>query len=200
MISSWKQQIHKYDLNDLKGQFLIGSPNIYENDIFTQSIILIIEQNAQETKGLIINQVLKNSSINDVLKMMSEYHAKDDYNFNLNLFLGGPIDYNKIYILHSNDYHSTHTQKINEKIYMTSNIKIIEDIKNNLGPQNFLCVMGHTNWYKDQLQEEINTNQWIVQDSSENILFFERNKLKWYMSLQKLGINPDKSYIFSINN
>ena len=93
-------KILKYNILELKNKLLIASPNIYEKDIFSQSIILITEQTPQETKGLIVNQVLKASSINEVIKMMSNYKPNDDYNYNLNLFLGGPVDYNQIHILH----------------------------------------------------------------------------------------------------
>ena len=199
MKSSSTSQIYKYDINNLQGKFLVGSPNIYDNDIFSQSIILVTEHNINETKGIIINQILKNSSINDIFKIMTGYEANNDYNFNVNIFLGGPVNYNEVHILHSSDYTSTHTKKINSNISLTSNMKILEDIKNNKGPNNFIFVMGYTNWYKDQLKQEIDNNQWLIQESEANIIFFERNKLKWYMSLQKIGINPEKSYIYSVN-
>ena len=48
-------KILKHDLLNLKNKLLIASPNVYEKDIFSQSIILIIEQNNQKTTGLIVN-------------------------------------------------------------------------------------------------------------------------------------------------
>ena len=59
------------------------------------------------------------------------------------------------FVLHDNKYKTKHTIKLSKSISLTSNDKIIEDLKNGEGPKKFKFSIGYSGWSRGQLDEEI---------------------------------------------
>ena len=57
------------------------------------------------------------------------------------------------------------------QISLTSNNKIIDDIKHNVGPENYKINIGYAGWDKGQLEDEIKNGDWLIKPFSQNFLF-----------------------------
>ena len=60
------------------------------------------------------------------------YEIFEDMKINSIIYFGGPVNLQHCFVLHDESYLTKDTMKISEEISLTSNTKIIEDIKNNL--------------------------------------------------------------------
>ena len=45
---------------------------------------------------------------------------------------------------------------------MTSNNQILNDIKNNKGPNKYMVTLGYAGWDKSQLDKEVKNGDWLV--------------------------------------
>ena len=112
---------------------------------------------------------------------------------NSKIYFGGPVNLQNCFVLHDESYLSKDTIKISNEIALTSNNKIIEDIKNNVGPQNYKINMGYAGWDQGQLEEEIKHGDWLVKPLSQNFIFDISDKDMWEFSTLDLGLDP-KNY------
>ena len=171
-------------INNLKNYLLISTPGLNDS-IFRKSIILVCEHDEDGTMGLILNKPLisedkKSSFLKDVF---------DSMKLNSKIYFGGPINLEHCFVLHDNSYLTKDTIKISKEVFLTSNNSIIEDIKNNIGPENYKINMGYAGWDRNQLEEEIKNGDWLVKPLSQNFIFDIPDNDMWEFSTLDFGFD-----------
>ena len=107
------------------------------------------------------------------------------------VFYGGPVELDKGFIVHTNDYkHEKDITLIGNDLALSSNIAIIKDIISGSGPSKSIFTIGYTGWSSYQLQSEMSQNAWMEIELKNDILFSRDHKKKWEYAISKLGINP----------
>lgn len=173
----------------LKGKLLVASPTMSEEP-FSKSIIYICEHGDEGAMGLIINRPIENLNCKDILNQLD----KDDtsqHSLEKTVHAGGPLDEQRGFILHSNDYASRHTVDINEGISVTSSIDILKHIAGGKGPDKSLVVLGYAGWRTQQLEQEIEDQSWFVAEPDKDIIFSDNHEMKWVRASGRIGIRPE---------
>jgi putative transcriptional regulator len=108
----------------------------------------------------------------------------------LPIYLGGPVEQERGFILHTLEYNKNLLLRVNKGLVLgvSSNLEILKDIASGIGPHHSLFVLGYTGWSAGQLEDEIQKGNWIVSDSSTDLIFTDNSEDKWYNALSKLGI------------
>lgn len=120
--------------------------------------------------------------------------------FDMPVLNGGPVEHNRGFILHSQDYDlDDDTIKISKTISMTSTSKILSDISLDKGPEQICFAIGYVGWQSGQLEDEIAANYWMVVDVDDAIIFDHNFDEKYDLSLQILGIKPEMLNALSNN-
>ena len=88
-----------------------------------------------------------------------------------------------------NSYITKDTIKISKEVFLTSNNSIIEDIKNDIGPENYKINMGYAGWDGSQLQEEIKNGDWLIKPLSQNFIFDIPDNDMWEFSTLDFGFD-----------
>lgn len=171
----------------LSGKFLIASPHGFFNEFFNKSLIYLASHGKQGAIGLIVNNVVNRMSCKSLLKMLKDDKEVDDSM--ITVHIGGPVEPERGFILHSMDYERNLLFKLNDFLAVSSNADILKDIANGKGPVQSLFVIGYTGWEAGQLEKEIENNLWLVSEATPEIIFSEDNDVKWRLALQGLGIN-----------
>ena len=175
--------------NNLSGKFLIASPFVSNDEIFNKSLIYVTDHNENGAVGLIVNHnIYVNKKLNKTLSKMFFDDSKVS-NAKLEIFLGGPLDPEKGFIIHSNDYNKDLLFKCNDEISISSSTKTLKNILKGVGPKRSLLVMGYSGWSAKQLEEEIEQNLWIVADSDIDLIFNPNHDTKWDKALKGVGID-----------
>ena len=95
-----------------------------QNDYFYNSLIYVFEHNQQGALGIVMNKVIPISEniIFKSLKINADVDRK-------NLLNGGPVDMNKLFVIHNE---STHKESliVPNGLCLTSSIDVIESIGN----------------------------------------------------------------------
>ena len=185
--------------NYAQGKILIAMPDM-PDPRFKNSVILICSHNKEGAMGLVVNKPLKKIKTN---KLFNEFNLKIRPDKNnekiLDIFLGGPVDVTKGFVLHSNDYNEKETIKLGLEISLTSSIAILKHINQSSTPKEKLILFGYSSWDSGQLESEIIENSWLVSDLDHNFLFKCLPSKKWDQSFSHLGIESS-SFIMTGGN
>lgn len=172
-------------IHNLTGQLLVSSPLMGQDSYFHKSVIYVIQHMNEGAIGVMINHPLAKQNNMFYIKSNDAPNEKPLSLDAINAFLGGPIDMEKALILHSNDYGNDRS-----KIAMSSNLRILKDIAQGVGPKLSMLTLGYCGWVKGQLEKEINDNLWIISQASEQLVFGTDHEEKWNIALDHLHINP----------
>jgi putative AlgH/UPF0301 family transcriptional regulator len=116
-----------------------------------RSTILIIDHDATGAIGLQINkQFLSNVTLNSVMQNVGLSTGNDQPLFN-----GGTESTNRIHIIHTLDWFSPTTNRLNEEIGISSDISVLSAISKYEGPSQLRAVAGFTRWLPGYLEGEI---------------------------------------------
>jgi len=167
---------------NLKNYFLITMPQLNES-VFDKGIIYICQHDKDGAMGIMINK-----PIPDIDKVLSKFELKN-ISPKPNIYLGGPVDLNKGFVIHKNDYETNGTLEISKNISLTSNLKIVNDILDGKGPNKFRLALGYSGWGPGQLEDELKQGDWLVLPANQNLIFNTPDEVMWKTACEKLGIN-----------
>ncbi len=167
---------------NLQDHFLVTMPSFSES-VFDKGIIYICEHNNDGAMGIMINKPIPN-----IEKMLHKLDITDMHP-KPNVYLGGPVDINKGFVIHEKGYKTKGTQVVSNKISLTSNLDIINDILDGKGPTNYRFALGYSGWGPGQLEEELKRGDWLVLPAYKQIMFGTPDEMMWNKACNKLGID-----------
>ncbi len=176
--------INNNSFENLSGKVLIATPNILKG-IFEKSLIYVLSHKSEGSIGLMFNHFVSYVDVKDF------FHVRDDVDGNdvsVPLYLGGQVEHDRAFFLHSDDYNKNKLIRLDNNLLLTSNSKISQDIANNKGPKQTLCILGYTSWNSLQLEDEIKRNFWIVADCSADFILSESSEDKWDDAIKSFGV------------
>jgi putative transcriptional regulator len=167
---------------NLQDHFLVTMPSFSES-VFDKGIIYICEHNTDGAMGIMINKPIPN-----IETLLSQLDIKD-LTPKPSVYLGGPVDINKGFVIHEKGYKTKGTQIVSNKISLTSNLDIINDILEGKGPNNYRFALGYSGWGPGQLEEELKRGDWLVLPAHKQIMFGTPDDMMWSKACKKLGID-----------
>ena len=170
--------------NSVKNNFLIATEKMRDNR-FEKTVIAMLENNKDGAWGLVINKPLGSMPlallIDPSLNTSSE--REELYKVDILIFWGGPVELEKIFILHSNEYQSKTTKNYGD-ISISQDYNILFDIAEKKGPEKSMVILGYSGWGSGQLEGEMERDHWILSDLDPNIIFEKESKKKWKKALK----------------
>ena len=109
----------------LEGQLLIATPAITD-ERFHKSVIFICSHDKNHAMGLVLNKINKDVNFKIFCDLMSIKTSEKAFDHNIRI--GGPMDTNRGFVLHSGDRLLPDTKVINNSFGMTSSIDIIKEL------------------------------------------------------------------------
>ena len=163
-----------------KGRLLVAEPSVICDLSFNRSVILIADYNEDGSVGFIINKPLK-YTINDLIP---------DINADFIIYNGGPVEQDNLYFIHNIPEIITNSIEISNGIYWGGDFELTKNLINSgkIKKDDIRFFLGYTGWDPNQLEEEMETNSWIVVEN------FYKNKIIgktatdfWKEKLQEIG-------------
>ncbi len=166
------------------GSLLLSEP-FQAEEIFNRSVIILCEYNEEGSFGVVLNKPSP-YKVNDIMKEMPEVDFP--------IYIGGPVDVERIFFIHDQGDIIPNSIKINEKYYWGGDLDVIKNMIANkqLSAENIRFFIGYSGWDPDQLEDELTYNSWVVLNKEiDNILSLSAESL-WENCVNKLG----KDYTF----
>lgn len=187
----WKDRKDKQIKTDkhswLTGAMLAATPLIQEG-VFAHSLVLICEHFKEGAMGLVINKEMRNIDKFNVLTKMGIKLSPEDA-AEMRIFIGGPLDTSRGFLLHSDDYKMAGTVNYGSGICVTSEKQVLDDYFAGKGPKKLMLVLGYSGWIAGQVEAEIRDNAWLTLPANGRLLFDEDNDSKWQKACLEQGID-----------
>ncbi len=184
-MSMAKRNLHGTDW--LTGQILVAMPSMSDPQ-FAQSVIFLCAHTRDGAMGVILNRPLRKPKFGDLLKRLGV--EPNPPKREMALGMGGPVDDNRGFVLHSTDWSAEGSLNVDERFLLTANLDVLQAIAQGGGPEKGILVLGYAAWDSGQLDEEIRQNAWLSVPADEAIVYDEDAASKWLRAMAILKIDP----------
>ena len=172
-------KIKSNNLKPDRGRILLSEP-LMGDFYFGRSVILLAEHNAEGSFGLIVNKAV-NTRFNEALP--------DFPKLDVPLYLGGPVETNRLFFLHTLGSEISDSQEIIKGLYWGGNMEDVKEMitLNLMDASKIRFFVGYSGWGAGQLESELKRNSWVITHTTgENIFNVTPDKL-WDNLVKKLG-------------
>lgn len=156
-----------------QGMLLVATTNLHHSS-FRKTVIFLTHYGMGGASGLAIN---RSSSIllNKAFPKIKEFSDAEQ-----ELFLGGPVHPNAVFVLTQTKQPQTGMQKIAKNIYFSSGIDAMQQkYTATANSSTAMAFAGYTGWSPGQLKSEIDRGDWLVIKADPNIIFSNNYKSLW---------------------
>ncbi len=175
------------NLTSLRNQFLIAMPRMQDPN-FVDSVTYICEHNDQGAMGIVINKPT-DLTLGDVLAQVGISVDKDTDHQMDSVCAGGPVQFERGFVLHDSERRWESTLQIAPGINLTTSRDILQAVANNQGPEQIFIALGYAGWGAGQLENELKENAWLTCDASSDILFKTPIHLRRKAAAASLGVD-----------
>jgi putative transcriptional regulator len=147
------------------GQLLVATP-VLSGPPFARAVILVAQHDKNGERpiaGLLQAAGADSSGVNG----------------NVQLYLGGPVDPQIGFILHSAEYHGDNTLDIDGRVALSSGVQVLRDIARGKGPRRSLVAFGYAGWAPMQLDNELREGAWDVVPEDPALVFDDDRAKVW---------------------
>jgi len=172
----------------LSGKLLIAMPGIGDPR-FERALIFVCDHDADHAMGIAVNRPVEGLTVPDLLERL-EIEVSDDAPESL-VLLGGPVEMERGFVLHTDDFHAEHSLVVEGGVTLTTTREVLEAMGAADGPpRRAVLALGYAGWGAGQLEQEIRQNVWLTVDADKDLVFDAGHETKWARALGKLGIDP----------
>jgi len=170
--------------SSVKNNFLVATDKMRDPK-FKNTVVVMLENDEGGAFGLVINKPLGSLLLGSLIKKLENKNSKKNelYNINIPVYWGGPVNVNKIFILHSKEYKNESTRKF-KNVSLSSDYKILFEIADKKGPEKSLIIMGYSGWDSGQLEGEMEREHWILSKLDVDLIFKKDNSKKWLNAIE----------------
>lgn len=169
----------------LTGQFLLATPGMGDPR-FGRSIIAMCAHDENGALGINLGEVadIRLHQILDECEITARDVADRP------VFIGGPCEVQRGFVLHSLDFQLTDTLLVSDRWGLSSSLDLLDAIAQGKGPDKWELALGYAGWASGQLEEELTRNGWSVASGEPGWIFdFDRDG-KWELGWRSQGIDP----------
>ncbi|MDB3892184.1 YqgE/AlgH family protein [Alphaproteobacteria bacterium] len=171
----------------LQGQLLIASPHI-DDSRFDKTVILMCQHDQNSAMGLVLNKLAIELKLGDLYEKLDIGAPR--FNAGNPVHIGGPVDSNRGFVLHSQDHMLPDSVPVTHDIGLTASIEILRDITDGVGPVHTLISLGCAGWSAGQLDQEMAENVWLNLPASPELVFETERPALWQQAFNQLGVDP----------
>jgi putative transcriptional regulator len=170
----------------LTNHFLIAMPGLMDPNFF-HTVTYICEHSADGAMGLVINRPM-GLQLADIFEQL-EIKITDNNVMQQPVYLGGPVQGDRGFVLHDSDSQWESTLRITDEISVTTSLDILHAIAHGEGPTNTLVTLGYAGWGAGQLEEEMAQNAWLSGPAKRDIIFQRASQERWQAAADLLGVD-----------
>jgi putative transcriptional regulator len=166
----------------LTGQLLVASPSMGDPR-FRETVIVMVRHSRDGAMGLVINRPAGEEPLASLLQAFGDDGG--NANGNVPVYVGGPVQKELAFVLHSTDYRRAGTIDVTGDVAMTANKDIVRDIAAKTGPNRFLLIFGYAGWGPGQLEGELAGNHWYTAPIDPALVFEAPRDKVWEKAAER---------------
>ena len=174
--------------DSLAPSLLLAMPQMRDPN-FERSVVLLCEHSGDGTMGLVINRPTTTSVVSIVQMEPADLEGA---NSDLPVWIGGPVDTSRAWILSSDDPGTPERIQLNQQLFLAASADALRlclrspaDVH---GRYRFL--LGYAGWAPGQLEGELAASAWLNAPLDLNLIFDTPAEQMWDLAIKSLGIDP----------
>lgn len=166
---------------NLTNQFLVASPGLCSEPIFSNTVVYIAQHDDKKgAVGVIINRPI-NKTVNQVLKNIDIKNSNKEWSQDI-LFWGGPLCSYNGYVLHK-------LIDNNVQIFeLTNNRGVLKEMVEDNECHDIFMSLGYCGWTESRLEYDIINDNWLIIPAKPSIIFEVEPTSRYDEALHLLGI------------
>jgi putative transcriptional regulator len=109
---------------------------------------------------------------------------------NVPLHLGGPMEPQRGFVLHSVDWGGQDSVDVAGRWTMSPTIDVLKAIAGGKGPTRWVAALGYAGWTGGQLEDELSRHGWFVTEGDDNLMYDIDAEHRWASAYHGAGIDP----------
>lgn len=134
-----------------RGDLLVATPKLNAMP-WRRSVVFVTESNSKTVMGTILNRPT----------MMTTDDATDVAVPRTQVYMGGPISTQALFMLHTSDFESSNTLSVTESWSVSSDDFMFDKLAQGDEPVWYRFYMGCAGWHPQQLEHEIAQGAWMI--------------------------------------
>ena len=180
---------------DLVGNLLIAPPAVKGN-FWYKTVVMVTEHHREGSVGLVLNKRSQMSLV--------EFGEQLGYKLDMPgfVYLGGPVNVKSLSFLHTPEWVSKNTMRVNQHFSLSSADDILPRIAMGDTPAQWRLFLGVCGWSPKQLVGEIkgippyeHGVSWCTATSNLDLVFGSDNKDQWCNALDRSGLEFAQSIL-----
>ncbi|MBF0169333.1 MAG: YqgE/AlgH family protein [Alphaproteobacteria bacterium] len=173
----------------LAGKLLVARPTMQAN-LFSRTIVLMMNHDANGAFGFILNRQGGEAKLTDLLRDLNQKLPEPmPANPSLGMFLGGPVEMNSLFLLHSPDIQAGETITRAGRYVMSKPLETMNHMaRSGEVPQHAMLLLGYSGWGPGQLENEIRRGDWEIIEPSEDLVFGPGGQAAWERAWERRAI------------
>jgi len=172
-------QIRTNNVKPAKGRILLSEP-LLGDYFFGRSVVLLAEHNDEGSFGTILNKQIS-ANFNEVVKDFPDFDAP--------VYLGGPVDTENIFYLHTKGDQLENSTEIIKGLFWGGDIEMLKEMMllKAIEPKDIRFFIGYSGWESQQLEMELEKNSWIIARVARKDVFGIEPTTMWETLVNKMG-------------
>ena len=173
----------------LARQFLLAMPGIADKR-FERAVIFLAAHSDDGALGFVLTEPAELAPDDMFRRAGLEDEVRYGEPRDLAVLRGGPVEASRGFVVHSPDYSSAATIRIDDEIALTSTLDVLRALALGRGPKRALLALGYAAWGAGQLENELRENVWLtVETEPLHVLRMEAEE-RYDGLLAAMGIAP----------
>lgn len=164
--------------------FLVAMPSMVDA-YFTDAVLYVIEHDDKGAAAIIVNKTLPIFE----QQLIQQTGIEARLELRRSVRYGGPVAQEQAFILYRPQI--GFSANLNSNILgLSSQIEDLTTIALGQGPEDYALCLGYAGWGPQQLEQEIQQNDWLILPATKELLWHKDYEQLRQRCLQALNINP----------
>lgn len=160
------------------GKVLVAEPFLIE-PIFKRSVVYMVNHDNTGSLGFVLNKP-SNATLVDVFPNLGLKSP---------IYFGGPVEQESLFFLHNYGDIIEGAMPIANNIYWGGNFNSLQKLvdSGNFDAKRVKFFSGYSGWSKEQLNDELSQQSWVVSNLESAQVLANQNKNLWKQVMQNMG-------------
>lgn len=165
-----------------KGKVLVAEPFLADQNFKRTAVMICDHSTAEGTVGFILNRPIE-MRVDEIIEDFPEFEAE--------VFYGGPVKTDTIHYIHRKGDLLEGSTKIVDGVYWGGDFEKLKFLieRELITPDDIQFFVGYSGWSEGQLEEEMETGTWLVEEMFSNYVFKMDPFQLWQKILEHKGDN-----------
>jgi putative transcriptional regulator len=171
-------------MNDFTPSLLLSMPQMQDPN-FARTVVLLCDYGPDGAFGLVLNRPT-DMPASEMVRLDPPVARASS----LRLFLGGPVQPERGWILLPEAPDVPEVRTIQEGLYLSASAEVLRSVLEAAPPRRARVLAGYAGWGPGQLDDELEQSAWLIGDVHLDLIFDVEPAVMWETAIRRLGADP----------